>query len=153
MVLVGVSLRVNVVEILLVIFIAIVVSVSIGVALFGVLGIIPRINLLVILAAILTMVSISVSATLIFYFTFRRYASERAVKVAMMTLSEDEQKVLQQVMALGSEVRQDDLWRHLDLSKSKLSALVINLERKGAITRARYHRTNILKLTEEFSKR
>jgi uncharacterized membrane protein len=38
------------------------------------------------------------------------------------------------------------------MSKSKLSALVNNLERKRAITKTRYHKTNILEPTEEFKR-
>jgi uncharacterized membrane protein len=100
-------------------------------------------------------IATSVGATLVFYVAFRAYASERAVKVAMMTLSSEERAVLTKIMELGGELRQDDLWRKLreDFSKSKLSALLINLERKKAITRTRYGRTNILKLTPEFQRR
>ncbi len=87
---------------------------------------------------------------------FSRYGAERTIKIAMMTLNEDEQTVLRKIMESGGEIRQDDLWRKnlkQNYSKSKLSALVINLEKKHAIMRTRYHRTNILKLTPEFSSR
>jgi len=126
------------------------ISVSIGVVLFGVIGIAPGVGWQLIAAALFIMVSISVVATLVFYFAFRSYAAERATRVAMMTLNEDERKVLGEIMGSGGKIRQDDLWRRLDLSKSKLSALLINLERKGAVTRTRFGRTNILELTEEF---
>jgi uncharacterized membrane protein len=146
-------LRISVTEILLVILVAVVISISIGVALFGVIGIAPGIGWDLIAAALLLIVSISVVSTLIFYFAFRRYASERATRAVMMALSKDEQTVLRQIMNSSGEIRQDDLWRKLDLSKPKLSALVNNLERKGVLTKTRYHRTNILKLTEEFGSR
>jgi uncharacterized membrane protein len=149
----GIALRVNITEILLVTLVTIIISVSIGVTLFGVLGIAPTIGWSMIAVALLLIVLISVVATLVFYFAFRAYASERAVKVAMMALSEEERVVLRQVMNSGGEIRQDHLWRQLDFSKPKLSALVNNLERKGAISRTRYHRTNILKLTKEFGGR
>jgi uncharacterized membrane protein len=99
------------------------------------------------------MVIVAVSITLPLYLVFRRYASERAVRVAMMTLTEDEQVVLRPIMEAGGELRQDHLRRRLDFSKSKLSALVNNLERKKVITKKRYHKTNVLKLTKEFGGR
>lgn len=148
-----INLRISVAEILLVTLVAVVISTSIGVTLFGVLGIAPGISWGLIAVSLLLIVSISVVATLVFYFVFRGYASERAIRAVMMALSEDEQAVLRQIMNSSGEIRQDDLWRKLDLSKSKLSALVNNLERKGAITKTRYHRTNILKLTKEFGSR
>jgi len=148
-------LRIGTAELLLTILIALVVSISVGVALFGVLGIAPSVSWSLIAIAVGVIISISVGATLVFYLAFRAYASERTVKVAMMALNEEERTVLGKIMELGGEVRQDDLWRKLreNFSKSKLSALLINLERKGTITRTRYGRTNTLKLTEEFRKR
>lgn len=75
------------------------------------------------------------------------------MRVAMMTLTEDERKVLELVLRSGGEARQDKLRRELDFSKSKLSALANNLERKRAITKTRYHKTNILKVNREFTGR
>lgn len=148
-------MRIGTAELLLTILIALVVSISVGVVLFGVLGIAPSVSWSLIAIAVGVIISISVGATLVFYLAFRVYASERAVKIAMMALNEEERTVLGKIMELGGEVRQDDLWRKLreNFSKSKLSALLINLERKGTITRTRYGRTNTLKLTEEFRKR
>ncbi|MFN4133171.1 MAG: helix-turn-helix transcriptional regulator [Candidatus Hadarchaeales archaeon] len=142
-------------DILLTLIISLIVSISVGLVMFGVLGIAPNVGFTMIAIALAVIILISVGATLVFYMAFRAYASERAVKVAMMTLSDEERKVLQKVMELGGEIRQDDLWRKLrnDFSRSKLSQLVINLEKKNALTRKRHGRTNILKLTAEFSKR
>ncbi|MEW6221816.1 MAG: hypothetical protein AB1476_00635 [Candidatus Hadarchaeota archaeon] len=148
-------MRTNATELLLTTLISLVISVAVGVALFGVFGIAPSVGFTTIAVALAVIILISVGATLVFYLAFRSYASERAVKVAMMTLSDEERKVLQKVMELGGETRQDDLWRKLreDFSKSKLSQLVINLEKKHAITRARHGRTNMLRLMDEFRKR
>ncbi|KXA91234.1 hypothetical protein AKJ64_04860 [candidate division MSBL1 archaeon SCGC-AAA259E17] len=69
----------------------------------------------------------------------------------MMAMSDDEQEVLRKVMQL-EEVRQDELRRKLDFSKSKLSALINNLKDKNAIEKTRYKRTNKIKPTEEFQR-
>jgi len=71
--------------------------------------------------------------------------------VALMTLSDDERKVFEAILRAGGEARQDKLRRELDMSKAKLSALVNNLERKNAITKTRYWKTNILRVREEFT--
>ncbi|KXB03535.1 hypothetical protein AKJ45_01340 [candidate division MSBL1 archaeon SCGC-AAA261F19] len=86
------TVRISAVETLLVILVASAISVSIGVVLFGVIGIASGIGWQLIAAALLLMVSISVVGTLVFYFTFRSYTSERATRVAMMTLTGDEWK-------------------------------------------------------------
>ncbi len=127
------------VEVLSVILIALIVAILSGVVLFGVLGIAPDIEPSMIAFAMLVMMAITVGSTLVFYVAFTRYAAERAVRVAMLALSEDERAVLQKLMEFGGEVRQEDLWRKLRdrYSKSKLSALVINLERKHVLTRQR----------------
>jgi uncharacterized membrane protein len=147
--------RISAIEVLLTILIALIVSISTGVALFGVFGITPNVGWSTIALALGVIIITSVGATLVFYFSFRAYASERVMRVAMMTLSDEEQTVLGKIMELGDGIRQDDLWRKIrgDFSRSKLSALLINLERKNTITRIRHERTNILKLTDEFRKR
>ncbi len=141
-------------EVISVILISIFSSVLGGVVLFGIFGVSPGLSWTLIAVAASVLFLITVSSTLAFYLVFRRYGAERTIKVAMMTLSDDEQVVLRKIMEMGGELRQDDLWRKLreNYSKSKLSALVINLEKKHALTRARYHRTNLLKLTKEFAK-
>ena len=87
----------------------------------------------------------------ILYWLIRRYTTERTLKVALMTLAPDERKILEIIMQEGS-IRQDDLRRKADMSKSKLSALVNNLEKKHAIIKVRHHKTNILEPTPEFKR-
>lgn len=99
--------------------------------------------------AILLMVTASASVATVLYWVVNRYAKERAVRTAMMAMSEDEEKVLREVMRQG-KARQDELWKELDMSRGKLSALINNLVEKNAITKERYRRTNLLKPTEEF---
>ncbi|MEM2679576.1 MAG: MarR family transcriptional regulator [Candidatus Hadarchaeales archaeon] len=109
----------------------------------------PFFDLSALVVAVAIMASVAGSIAAILLFLFKRYATERAVRVAMLTLSEDERKVLNEILREG-EIRQDVLRRRIDMSKSKLSALVNNLEKKGAIIKIRYHKTNILRATKEF---
>lgn len=122
-----------------------------GGILYGLIGV-QHLTFSSIVGAVLLMVVVSISVAVVLYWLTTRYASERAIRTAMMTLSGDEQKVLRLVMERG-EIRQDDLWRKLDMSRSKLSALVNNLKRKHAITKTRYWKTNILRVSEEFGGR
>ncbi|MGC8817298.1 MAG: helix-turn-helix transcriptional regulator [Candidatus Hadarchaeum sp.] len=63
---------------------------------------------------------------------------------------EYEHRILEAILRSDGVAYQDKLRRELDMSKSKLSALVKNLEHKHAITKERYFRTNILKVNREF---
>lgn len=137
-------------ELLSVILIAIVVSILSSIVLFGVLEIAPAVGMRLIMSAVLVIITITISTTVIFYLVLRRFTAERARKTAMMTLSEDEQKVVRRIMEMDEEVQQKDLWRELDFSRSKLSALLNNLTEKDVITKRRYRRTNLLRLTDEF---
>lgn len=83
----------------------------------------------------------------------RRYEAARAANIALMTLAEDERRVFEAIVQAGGQAYQDKLRRELDMSKSKLSALVHNLERKHAITKERYFRTNVLRASKEFARR
>jgi len=106
-------------------------------------------NISSVLLSLLLVTSVSAGIASLLYWLISRYASERTLRVAMMTLTEDERKVLELIIRSG-KIRQDDLRRQVDMSKSKLSALVNNLARKRAITKTPYHKTNILEPTEEF---
>jgi uncharacterized membrane protein len=136
-----------------IVLLVVILQLCLGLLLYGPLHPAPGLELNSILVAILIMAIVAGSVAAALAFTFKRYAGERTMRVAMMTLTEDERKVLERVLQLGGEVRQDKLRRELDFSKSKLSALVNNLERKRAITKTRHHKTNILKVSEEFAGR
>ena len=112
----------------------------------------PGLELYSIVIAIAVMVAVAGSIAAVLVFLFKRYASERTMRVALMALTPDERLVFEAILRAG-EARQDKLRRELDMSKSKLSALVNNLERKHAITKTRYWKTNILKVSKEFSGR
>ncbi len=105
-----------------------------------------------VLVAVLVMVCVAGGIAAVLLIVSHRFARERALRVALMTLSEDERKVFEAILQVGGEARQDKLCKQLDMSKSKLSALVNNLERKGAITKTPYWKTNILRISEEFRK-
>lgn len=100
--------------------------------------------------AVFIMVAVAGSMATVLAFLFRKYARERTMKIAMMGLTEDERRVFEEILRCR-EIRQDDLRRRMDFSKAKLSALVNNLEKKGMILKVRYHKTNLLRPTKEFS--
>lgn len=133
------------------VILVVIMQLSLGLVLYGPLGGAPGVDLYSVAVALLILTVVSASIAVALYWVVRRYTSERAIRVAMMTLSRDERAVLERIMQQG-KVRQDDLRRQVDMSKSKLSALVNNLERKRAITKTRYHKTNILEPTEEFKR-
>ncbi|MFN4132813.1 MAG: helix-turn-helix transcriptional regulator [Candidatus Hadarchaeales archaeon] len=111
----------------------------------------PSFNLPNMVVAILVMVLVAGSIASILMFIVRRYSSERSLRVAMMTLTEDERKVFEAILRAGGEARQDKLRRELDMSKAKLSALVNNLEKKRMVTKERYWKTNILRASKELT--
>jgi len=131
----------------------IVLQLVLGLLLYGPLKPSSSLDLSTILVAIGILTSVAGGIAAVMTFTFRKYASERTMRVALMTLTKDERLVLEAIMRADCKAYQDKLRRELDMSKSKLSALVSQLERKHAITKERYFRTNILKLSKEFSGR
>lgn len=130
------------------VLLVVVLQLTLGGILYG-LGGTHGVDISSVVVALLLIASVSTTIAVGLYWVVSRYTSERAVRVAMMTLTEGERRVLEQVMRQG-RVRQDDLRRQVDMSKSKLSALVNNLVQRHAITKTRYHKTNILEPTEEF---
>ncbi|MEM2908106.1 MAG: hypothetical protein QXP65_02785, partial [Candidatus Hadarchaeales archaeon] len=85
-----------------------------GLLIYGPLRPMPGLELYSIAVAVLMMAAVSSAIAVVLYALFSRYASERAMKVAMMTLTEDERKVFELILRSGGEVRQDDLRRQLD---------------------------------------
>lgn len=137
-------------DLLGVVALVVIIQLSLGLVLYGPLGA-SGVDFYSVLVALLILTVVSSSIAVGLYWVVRRYSSERAIRVALMTLTPDERAVLERIMQRG-KVRQDDLRRQVDMSKSKLSALVNNLERKRAIIKTRYHKTNILEPTEEFKR-
>lgn len=135
-------------ESLWVILLVVILQLSLGILLY-LLSPSPTITLANLAVAIVMMATVAGTIAVVLTFLFRRYSTERAVRVAMMTLTDDERRVLGEILREG-KIRQDKLRHRLDISKSKLSALVNNLEKKGAILKLRYHKTNVLRPTKEF---
>jgi uncharacterized membrane protein len=128
-------------------------QICLGLLLYGPFKPVPGLEISAVVVAIGMMAGVAGSIAVVLVFLFKRYASERVVRVALMTLTEDERRVFEAILRSGGEARQDKLRRELDMSKSKLSALVNNLERKHAITKTRYWKTNILRVNKEFTGR
>lgn len=127
----------------------VVLQLCLGLLLYGPLKPAPGLELSAIMVAIGMMAAVAGGIAAVLIFLSKRYASERTLRVALMTLTDDERRVFEAILRSG-EARQDKLRRELDMSKSKLSALINNLERKHAITKARYFKTNILRVSKEF---
>lgn len=122
---------------------------GLGAILFVLMGGSPGISFKSVGLSILLLVVVSSTVGVVLYWLIDRYMKERAVRTAMMAMSDDERSVMRVIMEKG-EARQDELRRELDFSKSKLSALLKNLEKKNAVEKNRYKRTNIVKPTEAF---
>ncbi|KXA94431.1 hypothetical protein AKJ65_04395 [candidate division MSBL1 archaeon SCGC-AAA259E19] len=128
-----------------------VLQVGFGVTLFAVTGGAPGVNLPSIGLSVVLVTAVSSAIATVLYRLIGRYTRERAVKTAMMAMTEDEETVLRKIMNPG-EVRQDELRRQVDFSKSKLSALVNNLVEKNAVKKTRRGRTNMLEPREKFKR-
>ncbi|KXA97589.1 hypothetical protein AKJ39_01185 [candidate division MSBL1 archaeon SCGC-AAA259J03] len=136
-------------ELLNVVVLIVVLQTGLGVVLYSLMSGTPGVSFFSVGLSIIFLVAVSSVIGVILYWLVRRYMKERAIRTAIMTMSDDEQKVLREIMQ-HKEIRQDDLRKELDFSKSKLSALLNNLEDKNAIKKSRYKRTNLLKPTEQF---
>lgn len=136
-------------ELLNVVVLIVVLQTGLGVVLYSLMSGTPGVSFFSVGLSIIFLVAVSSVIGVILYWLVRRYMKERAIRTAIMTMSDDEQKVLREIMR-HKEIRQDDLRKELDFSKSKLSALLNNLEDKNAIKKSRYKRTNLLKPTEQF---
>ncbi|KXB06590.1 hypothetical protein AKJ51_03405 [candidate division MSBL1 archaeon SCGC-AAA382A20] len=122
---------------------------GVGILLYSLMGGIPGVSFTSVGLSIILLVTVSSVIGVVLYWLVGRYTKERAIKTAIMTMSEDEKKVLREVMK-RKETRQDELRNAFGFSKSKLSALLNKLEEKNAIEKTRYKRTNIIRPTEQF---
>ncbi len=138
----------RILEAVAIVVLILVVEISFGCLLYWVSP--HGIDISTIIVSTFMMVGVVGGLTITLFFLFKHYARERTLRVVMLSLNEDEQKVLREIL-VRKEVRQDDLRRIVDMSKAKLSAIVNNLEKKGMIHKFRYHKTNILRPTKEVS--
>jgi len=140
-------------EALGVVLLVILIQVTIGAILYVPLGSATGIDVASIIAAVVIMAAVGGGVATLLVFLIKKYSGERVLRVALMTLTDSERKVFEAILRAGGQARQDKLRRELDMSKAKLSAIVNNLERKNAITKTRYWKTNILKVKKEFTGR
>lgn len=124
---------------------------GVGVILFGLMGETSGVSFYSLGVSILILIVVASIIGLVLYWLVKKLMKERAIKTAMMAMNEDEKKVLREIMQ-EKEIRQDELRKRIDFSKSKLSALLNNLEEKNAIEKNRYKRTNLVTPTEEFQR-
>ncbi|MBS3815347.1 MAG: winged helix-turn-helix transcriptional regulator [Hadesarchaea archaeon] len=141
----------NLRELAYIIILVILLQGSLTALFFGLQGPTPGLDFWTIGISMFVMIAISGSIALILYWLVNRYMKERAIRTAMMAMSEDEEKLLRIIMQEG-KIRQDEIRRRVDFSKSKVSAIVNNLIDNNAITKTRYKRTNHLEPTEDFQK-
>ncbi|KXA89966.1 hypothetical protein AKJ37_02160 [candidate division MSBL1 archaeon SCGC-AAA259I09] len=107
----------------------IVLQLVLGGILYGFIGV-KHFSLQSVSLSVLLMVTASASVATLLYWIVNRYARERAVRTAMMAMSEDEEKVLRKVIS-QREARQDELWRKLDMSRGKTGESAQNRPRSG----------------------
>ncbi|KXB02392.1 hypothetical protein AKJ44_00655 [candidate division MSBL1 archaeon SCGC-AAA261F17] len=141
----------NLKEIASVIVLVIILQGGLTLLLFGLQGSTPGVGFWSIGVGILVMVVVSGGIAIVLYWLVHRYTTERAIRTAMMAMSDDEQEILRIIMQ-EKKIRQDDLRRRVDFSKSKVSALVTNLVEKNAVKKTQYKRTNHLEPTEQFQR-
>jgi uncharacterized membrane protein len=73
----------------------------------------------------------------------------KALNLVRPTLTDDERRVLNEVVKVGGEILQSDLPRKSDFSKAHVSKLVKSLETMGVITRQKHKWTYWIKLSDK----
>lgn len=69
--------------------------------------------------------------------------------VLLRVLEGDEKKAVELIAAKGGRILQNELVNSLDFSKAKVSRVLMNLERRGIITKKKYGLTNCISIAEE----
>jgi hypothetical protein len=69
--------------------------------------------------------------------------------VLLRALEGDERKAVELIAAKGGRILQNELVNSLDFSKAKVSRVLMNLERRGIITKKKYGLTNCISIAEE----
>ena len=91
-----------------------------------------------------------VSGILLMYFgplVVRRVREMKQVRIVGVTAEEEE--VLDIIRRKGGSCNQKELYTQLNMSQSKVSIILGNLEERGLVTRVRDGRVNIINLVEE----
>lgn len=69
--------------------------------------------------------------------------------VLLRALEGDERKAIELIAAKGGRILQNELVNSLDFSKAKVSRVLMNLERRGIITKKKYGLTNCISISDE----
>lgn len=69
--------------------------------------------------------------------------------VLLRALEGDERKAVELIAAKGGRILQNELVNSLDFSKAKVSRVLMNLERRGIITKKKYGLTNCISIANE----
>jgi uncharacterized membrane protein len=69
--------------------------------------------------------------------------------VLLRALEGDEKKAVELIAAKGGRILQNELVNSLDFSKAKVSRVLMNLERRGIITKKKYGLTNCISIADE----
>ena len=69
--------------------------------------------------------------------------------VLLRVLEGDEKKAVELIAAKGGRILQNELVNSLDFSKAKVSRVLINLERRGIITKKKYGLTNCISIADD----
>jgi len=73
-------------------------------------------------------------------YLFKTQTEDKEYKILRKALSEDEKKILDEIKRAG-EITQDSLRFRLDWSKTKVSTILTNLDKRGLIQRERIGKT------------
>lgn len=76
-------------------------------------------------------------------------ASIDSTDVLLRALEGDERKTVELIVAKGGRILQNELVNSLDFSKAKVSRVLMNLERRGLITKKKYGLTNCISIADE----
>ncbi len=69
--------------------------------------------------------------------------------VLLRALEGDERKAIELIAAKGGKILQNELVNSLDFSKAKVSRVLMNLEKRGIITKKKYGLTNCISIADE----
>ena len=70
-------------------------------------------------------------------------------EVLLRALEGDERKAVELIASKGGKILQNELVNSLDFSKAKVSRVLMNLERRGIITKKKYGLTNCISIADE----
>jgi hypothetical protein len=70
-------------------------------------------------------------------------------EVLLRALEGDERKAVELIASKGGRILQNELVNSLDFSKAKVSRVLMNLEKRGIITKKKYGLTNCISIADE----